>query len=132
MATKLHGQIETLCCGSLGYVAPEVINKEGYGLKADIFSCGIIMYMLIIGISPFSASTADIVTKKNKLCEIKYCLDEWKLVSKEALDLVIKMTDKDQYQRLSVQQCLKHEWFKLSELKSPLKHTWKNIKKYGE
>lgn len=38
--------LETLVCGTPGYVAPEVLNKEGYGLKADVFSCGIIMVLL--------------------------------------------------------------------------------------
>lgn len=46
-AVKMRGsQLETLCCGTPGFIAPEVLNKEGYGLKADIFSCGIIAYLL--------------------------------------------------------------------------------------
>jgi len=37
-------QLETDFCGTPGFIAPEVINKEGYGLKADVYSCGIILY----------------------------------------------------------------------------------------
>lgn len=47
MAIQLRGnQIETQCCGYRGYIAPEVLNKEGYGVKSDIFSCGLIIYFL--------------------------------------------------------------------------------------
>lgn len=37
---------EVLKCGSPGFIAPEILNKEGYDLKADVFSCGIILYLL--------------------------------------------------------------------------------------
>lgn len=128
----MSGQVETLCCGSPGYLAPEVLNKEGYGLKADIFSCGVIMYMLLTGISPFSAPTLEDVIKKNELCEMNYSMDVWKSVSKEALDLVVKMTESDQYQRPSAKVCLDHQWFKLAEPKTSLKHVITNLKQHGE
>jgi serine/threonine protein kinase len=44
-------QLETSRCGCHGYMAPEVINKEGYGLKADVFSCGAIIYALYLKLS---------------------------------------------------------------------------------
>jgi len=47
LAKKMKGiQLETTCCGPPGYIAPEVLRKEGYGVKADIYSCGIIFYIL--------------------------------------------------------------------------------------
>ncbi len=120
----MHGnQLETLCCGSPGYTAPEVLNREGYGLKADVFSCGIIMYNLyaprrrayrerrLTGISPFAAQTVEAMIEKNKACEIAYPIELWKPVSAEALDLVMLMTERDQYNRPTAKQCLEHRWF---------------------
>lgn len=47
LAVKMNGnQLETACCGVPGYIAPEVLRKEGYGLKSDVFSCGVILYYL--------------------------------------------------------------------------------------
>jgi serine/threonine protein kinase len=132
LATKLSGQVEILCCGSPGYVAPEVLNKEGYGIKADIFSCGVIMYMLLIGVSPFAAETIKDVIEKNKNCEIDFSVSKWKEVSKEALDLAVKMLELDQYQRFNVKECLEHDWFKIEGLKTPLKKALSNIREHGE
>jgi calcium/calmodulin-dependent protein kinase I len=47
LAKKMKGvQLETICCGTPGYMAPEVLRKEGYGIKIDVYSCGIIFYIL--------------------------------------------------------------------------------------
>jgi len=47
-ATIKKDSMEYICCGSPGFTAPEVLYKVGYGLKADVFSCGIILYILYI------------------------------------------------------------------------------------
>jgi serine/threonine protein kinase len=46
LSIRESGQLETLCCGRPGFIAPEVLNKEGYGTKADVFSCGVLLYGL--------------------------------------------------------------------------------------
>lgn len=72
------------------------------------------------------------VVERNKQCEISFPVDAWKLVSKEALDLVVKMTERDQYQRLSAKECLEHRWFRVEELKGSLKKVLGGIKESGE
>lgn len=59
-------------CGSPGYVAPEILNEEGYNSKADIFSAGIIMYILLTGKFVFSGTNNKEIMKKNAACVISY------------------------------------------------------------
>lgn len=123
----MGGTLETLSCGSPGYVAPEVLQKVGYGLKADIFSCGVIMYTLLTGISPFVAPTIKEVIEKNKIGEVDYPKELWSPVSPEALDLVEHMLMIDQYKRYDAKQCLKHVWFKKNDKGNSLISALKNI-----
>lgn len=52
-------------CGTPGYVAPEVLKKQPYDCRADIFSLGIIFYIVLTGTYPFAGKTPDEVTKQN-------------------------------------------------------------------
>ena len=54
LAAKFTGENLTLKCGSPGYVAPEILRNQKYGQKADVFSAGILAYILMSGRSPFS------------------------------------------------------------------------------
>ncbi len=53
-------------CGSPGYVAPEILNNLGYGCKADIFSLGVIMYILLTSKFVFNAKDYNEILRKNK------------------------------------------------------------------
>lgn len=90
------------------------------------------MYMLLIGKSPFAGATLEEVIEKNSQCYIEFPAEVWKDISKEGLDLVSKMLERDQYQRLNVKECLEHEWFKVKELKTSLKKILAEIKEHGE
>lgn len=121
LATKLKAEsLEKLSCGSPGHIAPEVLSGEGYGLQADIYSCGIIMYTLyfftwyacrLTGYLPFAAPTTDGILQKNKQGELNFSTELWEDISEEALDLVKKMTVRNSYNRPSAKKCLKHNWF---------------------
>lgn len=130
LSTISKGTLETFSCGSPGFVAPEVLQKIGYGSKADIFSCGVVMYMLLAGISPFAAPEVDEIIEKNKVGEVEYPADIFKGISQEALDLVENMLEIDQYKRLNASQCSEHPWF-FKELKdNTLDFALRNIQNY--
>ena len=68
-------------CGSPGYIAPELLNQEGYGTKADMFSAGAIMHILLTGKKLFYGKNAKQLTKINQMCEIKYPSKLWENIS---------------------------------------------------
>lgn len=97
--------------GTAYYIAPEVIKKS-YNEKCDLWSCGVIMYILISGEPPFNDPRADNEAIMKKVEAGKYDLDHgiWKNVSKEAKDLIKKLLTYDPAERISAEQALKHPW----------------------
>ena len=76
-------------CGTPGYVAPEVLADKIYDYKVDSFSCGVIMFIILTGSSPFKGKSYDEIVLKNYNCEIDYgCKDMKKKLSPEAYDLL--------------------------------------------
>eukprot|EP01022_Parablepharisma_sp_SALTPOND_P024908 TRINITY_DN560_c0_g1_i1.p1 TRINITY_DN560_c0_g1~~TRINITY_DN560_c0_g1_i1.p1 ORF type:complete len:914 (-),score=67.53 TRINITY_DN560_c0_g1_i1:1166-3907(-) len=122
---------EKLRCGSPGYVAPEVLNNLGYGTKADIFSAGIILCVILTGVSPFHGKSYQDVLLKNKEGAVSLTQSHWTFVSKEAKDLVSKMVAKDPKDRCTASEALKHSWFHLEHTSSTLlSNAQENMKKY--
>jgi calcium-dependent protein kinase len=99
----------TLKVGSPYYIAPEVIKKN-YDQKCDIWSCGVILYILLVGFPPFKGNTQKDLL--NNILKGKYSTSgsEWSKVSPEARDLVMKMLETDTIKRLSAEECLNHQW----------------------
>ena len=86
----------------------------------------------LTGVSPFAAKDVEEIIEKNRICEISYPKELWKDVSPKALDLVIKMTEQDQYKRITAKECLQHAWF-TTKLGKPqiLNHVLENLNKCG-
>jgi len=105
-------------CGSPGYVAPEILKKMPYGQKADIFSAGVIMYILLSGRTPFYGKNASLVLMRNRECKIYFHENYWKNISHQAIDLIIRLTDSNPDSRLNAEQALRHPWFKLQTQKN--------------
>jgi len=85
----------------------------GYGTKADIFSAGIILCIILTGVSPFHGEGYQEVLLKNRTGNVALTGKHWSFVSEEAKDLVAKMVAKDPQNRCTAKEALQHEWFSL-------------------
>ncbi len=92
------------------FISPEVIDNK-YSYKCDIWSCGVIMYMLLKGEAPFKGSTREEVYSKIRKEEIDF--DNIGGLSRYAKDLLSKMLERDPEKRFAAKECLKHKWMKL-------------------
>ncbi|KAF2566825.1 hypothetical protein F2Q68_00023795 [Brassica cretica] len=95
--------------GSPYYMAPEVL-KQSYGPEIDIWSAGVILYILLCGVPPFWAETDHGVAKAILRSVIDFRRDPWPKVSANAKDLIKKMLHPDPKRRLTAQQVLEHPW----------------------
>lgn len=102
---KMH-----VSCGTLSYVAPEVLEKS-YTSQCDLWSLGVIVFILLAGYMPFSGSEA--VQTKN-ISEGKYRMkpERWKNVGQEATDFVKSLLQLDPKKRLTAEGALQHKWIK--------------------
>jgi calcium-dependent protein kinase len=103
--------------GTPYYIAPEVLS-ETYDEKCDIWSCGVILYILLCGYPPFNGESDVEIMKAVKKGNFEFPKEEWDGISKEGKDLISKMLKYDPRLRLSAGECLGHNWFKTNELKS--------------
>jgi len=97
-------------CGSPGYVAPEILTAESYDKSVDMWSVGVILYILLSGYPPFYADSAPALFKK--IMDVKYDFDDsvWDDISDTAKDLIRNLLVKDPAKRFTAQQCLSHAW----------------------
>ncbi|XP_022973920.1 CBL-interacting serine/threonine-protein kinase 6-like [Cucurbita maxima] len=107
---KQDGLLHTTC-GTPAYVAPEVIGKKGYnGAKADLWSCGVILYVLLAGFLPFQDD--NIVSMYRKIYRGDFKCPPW--FSPEARRLVTKLLDPNPSSRITTSKILESSWFRKS------------------
>ena len=104
-------------CGTLSYVAPEVLTKQGYGKEADLWSIGVILFLLLLGKLPFDADTHDEIIKSTIQGKLKPP-SSWNNLTEEAKDIITKLLTRDTKQRITAKDALKHPWFKKSRASS--------------
>ncbi|EMD41542.1 hypothetical protein CERSUDRAFT_110099 [Gelatoporia subvermispora B] len=100
----------TSLAGSFGYVAPEVLNKSGHGKAVDIWSIGIITYVLLCGYSPFRSDDVKELVRETTEARVEFHERYWHNVSDEAKDFIKTLLNADPSKRPSAEQALKHRW----------------------
>ncbi|KAD4180027.1 hypothetical protein R6Q59_023505 [Mikania micrantha] len=102
-------------CGTPAYVAPEIIGKKGYdGAKADIWSCGVILYVLLAGFLPFQDE--NIVAMYRKIYRGDFKCPPW--FSSDARRLITKLLDPNPSSRIPITKIMESPWFKKSAPKN--------------
>nr|VDC85094.1 unnamed protein product [Brassica rapa] len=97
--------------GSAYYIAPEVLKRK-YGPEADIWSIGVMLYILLCGVPPFWAESENGIFNAILKGHVDFSSDPWPSLSPQAKDLVKKMLNSDPKQRLTAAQVLNHPWIK--------------------
>ncbi|KAJ9685042.1 hypothetical protein PVL29_017181 [Vitis rotundifolia] len=103
------GEKFTDVVGSPYYVAPEVLRKR-YGPEADVWSAGVILYILLSGVPPFWAETEQGIFEQVLHGDLDFSTDPWPSISESAKDLVRRMLVRDPRRRLTAHEVLCHPW----------------------
>jgi len=101
--------------GTSFYIAPEVL-KNSYDEKCDLWSCGVILYILLSGSPPFYGRDEEEIFRKILFCHYSFKYSIWDDISKEAKDLISKLLELDPKKRLSAKNALEHNWFKINDI----------------
>jgi len=99
--------------GTLSYVAPEVLLDIPYGKEVDLWSLGVITYLMLSGSLPFDdRESEEAIAKKTVSEEPPYKGSIWKKISNEAKDFIKRLLVKNPEKRMNIKEALEHEWFK--------------------
>lgn len=104
-----QGEIMTSKVGTPYYIPPEVLRKS-YNYKCDMWSAGVVMYILLCGYPPFGGNTDQEILKKVSIGRFSFPSPEWDDISFEAKDLIEKLLTMEYNRRFSSRQALAHSW----------------------
>jgi calcium-dependent protein kinase len=124
--------------GSSYYIAPEVLTQN-YNQMCDLWSCGVILYILLSGKAPFAGKSDSIILEKIKIGKYNMQIKQFENVSAEVKDLITCLLQKNPSKRLTAAKALDHAWFKKLNIRSEvtendvnkIMQNLENIKKYN-
>ncbi|EGS19152.1 calcium/calmodulin-dependent protein kinase-like protein [Thermochaetoides thermophila DSM 1495] len=103
-------ELLTTMAGSLGYAAPEVMMRQAHGKPVDMWSMGIITYVLLCGYSPFRSENLQDLIDECNACNVVFHERYWRDVSDDAKDFILKLLRPRPEDRWTSEQALRHPW----------------------
>ena len=97
--------------GTPYYIAPEVLNNN-YDEKCDLWSIGVILYILLCGYPPFNGSNDEQIIKKVKEGKYRTDEEEWQNISNDAIYIINKLLQYEPHNRISAAEALQHKWIR--------------------
>lgn len=105
-----NGEHLTSSCGTPGYVAPEILHQLPYGAKVDVWSLGVILYIILCGYPPFYSTDQSQLFRQIKRAEYDFNDEYWQTVSPEVKDLISQVLVVNSKDRLSAKEFLQKPW----------------------
>jgi len=105
--------------GTAYYIAPEVLNKN-YDEKCDVWSCGVILYILLCGYPPFGGANDREILQKVKLGRYKFDEEDWAKISEDGKNLIRKMLTFNPADRISAREALNDKWIQANAISAPI------------
>jgi len=102
--------------GTLSYVAPEVLLQKPYGKEVDLWSLGVITYLLLSRVLPFDDEEDKEIARQTIQDAPDFSFEPWDQITPEAKDLVRKLLEKNRQKRPSLEETLQHKWFKETDV----------------
>lgn len=109
-ASGVEGASLTTPCGTPQYAAPEILNAMPHGCKVDMWSLGVVAYVMMCGFPPFYHDEEPEMFRLVKRGEFDFPSPSWDQISDKAKDFIRKLLTVDQEQRFSAAQALRHPW----------------------
>ena len=110
-AKELSLENRSTFCGTMEYMAPEIVGSENYDYSVDIWSLGILLYELLFGHSPFKGNNTNNIIQNIKSHELNYD-DKNKKISKSCKDLIQKLLNMNPQKRIKIKDILEHPFIK--------------------
>jgi Ca2+-binding EF-hand superfamily protein len=116
-------------CGTLSYVAPEVLTMQGYGKEADLWSIGVIMFLLVCGKLPFDGVDNDEIIRATINADLKAPPQVWSKLTEDTKSLITALLQKSPKLRITAREALKHHFF---EQFFPYERTHRRTRSIGD
>ncbi|KAG5179824.1 kinase-like domain-containing protein [Tribonema minus] len=126
-AKALNGSMVTTQCGTPAYVAPEILRHRPYGTSVDMWSIGVIIYILLGGYPPFHDENQTRLFRKIRAGKFEFHNEYWGSISSDAKDLISRLLTVDQHSRLTAREAVSHPWLLTSDTDLAARNLGKNL-----